>query len=166
MWLSYPATYVANNFIQLGFNEDIPITPMKLQKLVYFTHGYFLALHNQTLIQGSIKAWDYGPIIPVLYQEFKQYGNRPIDDFSYDIDCSQKTLVHFFVPENDVQASSMIHQIWDLYKGYSGIQLSNSTHLDGTPWHKTYNKMPYSRGRVIPDGLIKAYFREYLTDLF
>src|SRR5215510_7158653 len=72
----YDSKAAANWFLDLGQ----PLTPMKLQKLVYFAHGWSLALTGVPLIKDAVEAWRYGPVIPALYHEFKHNGARPITD--------------------------------------------------------------------------------------
>src|SRR5208282_4587731 len=70
----YPSMAVANWFIENLSRVD----PLKLQKLVYFAHGWHLALRDQPLIDELVEAWDYGPVVPSLYHQFKRYGNQSI----------------------------------------------------------------------------------------
>jgi len=44
---------------------------MKLQKLVYYAHGWHLALNNEPLIDEQVECWQYGPVISSLFHEFK-----------------------------------------------------------------------------------------------
>src|SRR5262245_56745225 len=76
--MTFPAKAVANFFLEKGFKEEIPISPMKVQKLVYFGHGWSLGLTGDPFIEEVIEAWPYGPVIKSLYHEFKGYGNGPI----------------------------------------------------------------------------------------
>src|SRR5262245_59991994 len=79
--LGFSADAVSNYFLIRADNEGRPITPMKLQKLMYFAHGWHLALDTSgdSLIAEDAQAWDYGPVFPHTYYEFKDFGNRPID---------------------------------------------------------------------------------------
>ena len=45
------ALAIANFFITLGVERECPPTQMKLQKLVYFAHGWHLGLYDQPLIE-------------------------------------------------------------------------------------------------------------------
>jgi len=65
-----PSAAVANYFLDLGLRESIPITPLKLQKLVYFAHGWYLGFTGEPLLNEGIQAWEYGPVIPSLYHDF------------------------------------------------------------------------------------------------
>lgn len=69
---------IANYFIELAKNDDNLVSPMKLQKLVYFAHGWCLALADKPLINEKVEAWQYGPVVGSLYREFKKYGNEGI----------------------------------------------------------------------------------------
>ena len=71
---------VANYFIERGLKESNPVNPMKLQKLLYFSYGWYLALTdaNDRLFDAKIQAWKYGPVVENIYHDVKQYGNYPI----------------------------------------------------------------------------------------
>ena len=59
----YTAKAIANYFLKhrKRFKRKGPITQMKLHKLVYFAHGWHLALKGEPLIDETLQAWDYGP---------------------------------------------------------------------------------------------------------
>src|SRR5271157_4349946 len=73
------ARAVANYFLDLAKKENRPIDPMGIQKFVYFAHGWNLAMYGRPLIIQDVEAWDYGPVIRDLYQDFKRFGNGPIE---------------------------------------------------------------------------------------
>jgi len=43
----YSPLAVANYFLERGVREEVAIDAMKLQKLIYLAHGWFLAIHEQ-----------------------------------------------------------------------------------------------------------------------
>jgi uncharacterized phage-associated protein len=154
---TYDARAVANYFLELAKPEGIPITPMGIQKLVYFAHGWLLAVYGRPLISQRIEAWDYGPVILDLYKEFRHFGDRPITEPAKAI---QMTGTRFRVtyPEipkyQDPEVAHLIDQIWGAYKHFTAIQLSNMTHLPGSPWSiARTNNQPF-----IDDDSIKIYF--------
>ena len=65
---------IANSFLEIGE----PIDPMKIQKLVYFAHGWHLGFQEQPLSVEDAQAWQWGPVFPDLYHEIKGYGRGPI----------------------------------------------------------------------------------------
>ena len=53
----YPSLVVSNFFINKSIEEGVELTPMKLLKLVYITHGWFLGYNDRPLIQEPLEAW-------------------------------------------------------------------------------------------------------------
>jgi len=158
--MSYSPKAIANYFLLRGKREDVPIDPMKIQKLVYFAHGWQLAISGKPLIDERVDAWPFGPVIPTLYHEFKQYGSRTIQGPATEWDgiSSVPTVVR----TEDPQTLALLDKIWEIYGGLSGIQLSNMTHEKDTPWYLVSQE---SNGRIvrgtdIPDEMIERHFIE------
>lgn len=165
--MPFPAVCVANEFIRLAKVKRETLTPMKLQKLVYFAHGWSLALTGQPLVSERIEAWQFGPVIPALYREFKSYGNGAITEeagLSFSTGPDGKVVLETPCLDdyaNDAQAihaKEIIARVFDVYGSYSGTKLSNATHMAGTPWQQVYRD--HVKSLVIPDGIIEAYFKE------
>ncbi len=160
--MPYPATAIANEFIELSGGKSL--SPMKLMKLVYFAHGWYLALTGKPLIQERIEAWQFGPVIPRLYQDFKQYGSGDITQPTLEFRFSNgrtgfhETRVHEGEdPAENEEALDVIHQVWEIYGKHSATKLSNATHMQGTPWSAIYREG--ARSLVIPNELIGQYFQ-------
>jgi uncharacterized phage-associated protein len=72
----YSSKAVANTFLDIAkANNVADISPMKLQKLIYYAHAWHLAFLGQPLIKEEVQAWKFGPVIPDVYFEFKECGN-------------------------------------------------------------------------------------------
>ena len=70
---------LANFILSLDQSEEADITPMKLQKLLYFAHGYHLAVFGNPLIIGEdFEAWKDGPVVKGIYESFSSFGNKHI----------------------------------------------------------------------------------------
>lgn len=52
----HTATSIANFFIQKGMEDRKPVDQMKIQKLVYFAHGWSLAIANKALLNEAVEA--------------------------------------------------------------------------------------------------------------
>lgn len=151
--MAYDARTIANYFIDLSVVDGEPITPMKLQKLIFFAHGWYLALTGKPLIEEPVQAWQYGPVIPEVYKSFK--GNDIITSHAERIPELPYGEEHKFVRE-------VLQRVWQLYKPYTAIELSNMTHMPGSPWDKTVEPFK-SNGTMplrleIPNDLIRNYF--------
>src|SRR4051812_38412301 len=72
---------IANYFLDLAEMDNEKIQPLKMQKLVYFAHGWYMAFMGdpiKPLLDEYVEAWQYGPVIPDLYHAFKSFGSNPI----------------------------------------------------------------------------------------
>lgn len=123
---------IANTFILLGAEENIQITPMKLQKLVYFLYKEYIQKTNCSLFSEPFEKWKYGPVLPSLYYEFSSFGASPITRFAKDA----KGVVEIINMKINNSISEAVMTIWEKYKNYSAIELSELTHLPDTAWEK------------------------------
>lgn len=153
--MSYSADAVANEFLDGRMKE---IDPMKLQKLVYYAHAWSLALFNEPLVGERIEAWEFGPVFPSLYGEFKEFKTKKIDRFALEFDDNLNEVTPR-LPEDAIRAKGLIKRVWELLGHYTGIQLSNMSHSENEPWSKIPKKRP---GLAIPDSLIKDCFQKML----
>lgn len=137
---------VARYFLYLSAMENRALTPMQLQKLVYIAHGWQLGLYGRPLVNEPVEAWQYGPVIRSLYQEYKRYGSRPID---------QEVPIK---PEGfDAAEENTIEQVWRGYGSRTGVSLSALTHEPGSPWSITVEKLGLNN--EISNDIIEDHYK-------
>jgi len=169
--MAYDAAAIANYFLDLADQKGTELDPMKIQKLVYFGHGWHLAFRDEPLIKERIEAWEYGPVIPPLYGQFKKFGNGPITERALKLEF-ESSKISYKVASIEGQADqqtttftkSLLDRIWEVYGSLTAIQLSNLTHEDGSPWAITIAKNPGQKHLVIDDDLIKTDFKRRLLE--
>ncbi len=114
------------------------ITPLKLQKLLYYIQGMALRIYGKPAFTNNISAWQYGPVVEEVYQQYK--GRNPIT-----------------TPKTDYEVSDGLKKIIELVvSSYGQIEagsLIDLTH-DEDPWIKSINS-----GTISID-LIKEYFNK------
>ena len=155
----YPANAIANYILDKGDIEDIPITPMQVLKLTYILHGWCLGVDRAPLIKEKVKAWEYGPVIPEVYYEFRDYRDNPISGRAYD--GSTRYKFDDSIPfSSNHKMKEFLTAIWDAYKDYSGLELSSMTHKVGTPWYHTKRKHRWRINPTIKNDLIQDYYRK------
>lgn len=138
---------IANEFLKVAAAHANPLTPMQLLKLVYIAHGWSLGLYGKPLISDEIQAWEYGPVIPRLYNAIKDYRDQPV---SRQISSSDA------VPMTGAE-KKLIQQVFELYGSKSGPALSRLTHAAGSPWQQTYE--PGSFGLRITNDVIEDHYQ-------
>jgi uncharacterized phage-associated protein len=159
----YSAPHVANFILESAEQERLPITQLKLLKLVYLSYGWVLAVLKRKLFEEEIEAWEYGPVVPSLYHEFKRFGSRPITERSVYMDENGQITTPS-IPYDDL-ARDVMKKSWDVYKPFTAVALVNKTHEPETPWAKHYGA--HGANTPIPDQEIQDYFtkeiREYIN---
>jgi len=143
------ALEIANKII---LNTDIEkgdvMTNLKLQKLLYYVQGFNLAIFGEELFDESISAWQYGPVVPNVYHEFKGYG------FNAIIFNEGNTPEEIILEE---EKEDIFHQVLREYGKYSAIQLMNMTHNED-PWKVT------KLTEKIDNEIIKKYFQTLVNE--
>ena len=126
------ATILCNNILHRAFKDSTPVTPMKLQKLMYFIYKDYLKKTGNSILSEQFQAWKYGPVLQSVYNEFKTFGSSPITKYAKDSNGEV-----FIVDESSVEfLEEIINKIWNDNKCYTGIELSRRTHQPGTAWDK------------------------------
>lgn len=156
--MSNRASLIAFAFVTKGIEDGIPVTQMKLQKLVYFAHGLHLAVMEKPIIKEMFQAWKFGPVVPEIYHDFKVYGSSPITDIET---LKIFDLVGDFDDEKlkalDKYTKQCIDTTWSTLKNSNALSLSAWTHKEGSPWHKFYKEGVTDI--TIPNEEIQRYFK-------
>nr|VFJ72940.1 MAG: Uncharacterized phage-associated protein [Candidatus Kentron sp. FW] len=159
----YTPSHVANFFLDKAEEEGIPITQMKLQKLVYIGYGWCLAVLDVKLFDEHIGVWQHGPVIASLYHEFKRYGSHHIAEKSVKFDLDNKLTLEPSIPHIDKANHKVIEVltiVWNSYKPLSAWALRDKTHENGTPWSTAKNNCH----DYLEDDSIKNHFHEKIQE--
>ena len=119
------ASEVAKAFLLLSQPEiGDGITNLKLQKLLYYSQGFYLAMNDgKPFFNDSIVAWEHGPVVCDVYHEYKKFGsqliNRPETKSSLSADEQR-----------------YIKRIWKVFGQFSAWKLRDMTHQEN-PWKDT-----------------------------
>lgn len=130
----YRVGAVANYFLSAGKQHRVPVSHLKLQKLVSIAYGFYLAAYGERLFKERIEAWDLGPVVPELYHEFKRFGYEPITKRATSFDHHQGR----FYTQNvvDPRGRAVLRFVWERYGRLTASRLVQLTHAPGTPWQK------------------------------
>ena len=158
----YSGKAIANAFINRGIADKLQIDPLKIQKLVYYAHGYYLATTGRPLLDELFEAWPHGPVLPSLYHEFKNFGFTPIKRLATDIDWDTDEFVPVPPPTDDFQLDKIIRFVWGAYAKLSSRELSERSHAKDGPWDKVRTAHPGIRNKGIDNEIIKEYFLSFV----
>lgn len=159
--MTYQPLAVANEFVARHAAETGGIEHMKLQKLTYYAHGWWLAYEADPLLTESPEVWKFGPVFGSLYRVLCPFGARPITE-------PQRANPFVDPPRvDDERALGLIDWIWNRYGGFSSLKLSDMTHEEGTPWRILAEQNGYNVPRhfAIPNDIIAQHFKEEAAKL-
>lgn len=76
---------IAKYFLLRTQEDGELVSPLKMQKMVYFAYVLYLLKKKgkEKLFSDKIEAWSNGPVIPALYKDLKKYGSSPINADKY-----------------------------------------------------------------------------------
>jgi uncharacterized phage-associated protein len=133
----YDARAVANFFIDQGAERNHQLNLMTVLKLIYFAHGWYLAMNNKPLVKNDFEAWERGPVVRVVYESFKDFKKaRPIDRKATKFDpvSGEHTEVAYQFEKDEV---AFLKSIYMRYGHIHALELSKMTHEPGSPWIKS-----------------------------
>ncbi len=141
----FSASIIADYFLKK--DQSLQDDVMKILKLVYISHGFYLALAGRALIKEVVMAWKYGPVIPELYFQLKT-DCLQIDDVDYELFCKHPKMQKFL----DI--------IYSKYIKFTGKDLSEITHQKDSPWDITIREFKGEiNNNLIKDHYIKLWFK-------
>lgn len=147
--------HIANYFIQNHLNGG-NLTPLKLVKLTYISHGWHLGIADVPFFEENIQAWQYGPVIKSVYHTFKHHGKNPVDN----------PFLMMSSPNYTDFQTKLLNKIWEVYGGYDGLALSTKTHQPGTPWYTAWHELggKQQHGIIIPNDIIKKHYKKRIEE--
>lgn len=152
--------------------NTVEVTPMALQKLLYYSQGFFKAFTEEYLFNNDCEAWIHGPVYRNIYYKYKNHGYNPIEEEDYEYGDIRLTVIE----------KELLDSVVRCFGCYSGKVLEKMTHSE-EPWRITRAGLDDNEGsnRIIEKELIGGYFkkiksrygmlnisdiRDYSTDLF
>ncbi len=139
----YSALDIARYIIWRENSEERPVSNLRLQKLLYFVYVCFLCTFQRRCFAEPIEAWTFGPVVPIVYGEYKIFGSSAIS--------SPQNFSDSFLT---VQHRENINHMLDSCAALSTGDLVERTHSQ-TPWIAAYNN-PFNHR--ITDEAIRNYF--------
>lgn len=133
---------VAKYIVNESTDKNYQISNLKLQKILFFLQREFLR-RDVEAFEDDIEAWQFGPVVPDVYQEFCMFGANPI----------QWRYPEVSLPYNEAQ-KTFFDTIFSKYRAWHVWDLVNETHKKGGAWDITYQD-GIGNHRIIEKCLIK-----------
>ena len=128
------------------------MTPLRLQKLVYYSQAWSLAILGEPLFNGAFLAWVHGPVNYDLWRKYKEYSYRPIPP--------RKFAAHKFSEDQ----LDLLEEVWEVYGQFDAKYLEQLTHNE-RPWQEA--REGYAPGDrcnvIISMDTMKEYYSGLVT---
>ena len=151
----YSALAIANTFL-LRCGGERGIEHMKIQKLVYFTYGWWMAINAVRLINERPQVWAHGPVFKSLYHTLKSFGHTPIRHPQ----LRSPTEDHPEMVSGNNVVPTYVDFVWERYGHLSSFALAGMTHQPDGAWSRIASehdyKVPYDL--EIPDEYVREEF--------
>jgi len=134
------------------FEKAEEVTPLALQKMLYFVQGIHMVNFGQPMFDEECQAWVHGPAYKGVYELFKTFRYNPIDDKRFVILRERfKDLTEDEMNTIDIVINS--------FGMYSAKTLERITHKEA-PWIDEREGLLADEpsNNVIPKEKIKQYF--------
>lgn len=124
-------------------NNNIRISNLKLQKILYYIQGYAIKETHEPAFDAEIHNWQYGPVVEEVYFEYNQFRGEDIVLKDYD------RRDGFFKRKNAI--NDIVLKVLNNCKNKSAFELVEMTHKED-PWKNT------RQNEVIKLDIISEYF--------
>lgn len=128
------------------------LTPLKLQKLMFYADAWHLALYDAELTPERFQAWVHGPVALSQYHRFKEYKWRPI-------------MAEVDGPELDERERNHLVEIVDVFGSETASALEMMTHRE-RPWIAARGGIPDDEpcNNYIDKGITRDFYRSLAED--
>lgn len=159
----YTPSHIANYFLD---KKNHNIDNLKLNKLVYFAYAWSLIfLNGREIFKEPIQAWRFGPVIPSLYHEFKNFGWHKIEKKSYInlayLKNENEDIVEPKIEDNDKELMLVLDKIYKFFGHTDSWFLVDITHKKESPWAQTYKENKYNA--PIEKNKIENYYKKLIN---
>src|SRR5258707_15495854 len=129
------AQYIAECLISLSHEKQDPVSNLKLQKLLYYSQAWHLALFKTPLFEEEIEAWVHGPVVPQVFRRYR--------------DCKWNPIVNIGTGSKPAFVAHL-EEVWRVYGDFRAFDLERLTHSED-PWKIARTGLPpdASSSRII-----------------
>ena len=149
------ARNIADYIISFSHEHGDPVSNLKLQKLLYYSQAWYLALYDKPLFDERLEAWVHGPAVPPVYGMFKGWAWTPIGEVPPLDHCREQVGQH---------VAEHLDEVMDVYGGMAAYDLEKLAHSE-MPWQKARQGLSpdESSNALISHEDMKAFYRSRLN---
>lgn len=148
---------IANSILRRAFTEKIAVSPMKLQKLMFFITCLYQRNTRRRLLTESFQPWKYGPVCGTVYSTFESFSGNPITEYAKD------AIGNAYAADerSSLELKQAIDTVWSHLGCLPAVTLSRITVLSGSAWSKAVEDKSYfvSNASMAENHTFDAYLK-------
>lgn len=123
--MAFTAKDIADWFLsRLNTDSGDTMSPLKLQKLLYYAQAWHLTIFREPLFDEPIQAWAHGPVVPSQYHRFVSLTKfAPIAPENFDVES----------PDVPSSSEDLLRDVALVYGEHQASYLEELTHNEA-PW--------------------------------
>jgi len=143
------ALETAKRILNYQLYDSLEITHLKLQKLLFYSQAYHLVILDKPLFEDDLLAWEYGPVVRKVYENYKKYNSSIIS--------IKKELK---LEPISAPSIGVISAVMSAYSKFSGIELMGMTHSESL-WQEAFAK---GKNETISHDSVKKYYKQFVKN--
>lgn len=143
------ANGVADYLLWFAREHGDLLTPLKLQKLMFYADAWYMVMHEgEELIGEPFEAWVHGPVHRSTYNRFSAHRWNPIPGEAGK-------------PELSPALEKFLSDVYTVFGGFSAYELEQLTHQE-TPWKAARGNFPSDASctTAIDKALTRSFYNE------
>lgn len=157
------AEAVAAAIIKESNRVGIPITNLRLSKLLFLAQAMSLTTFDRPLFDEEFEAWNYGPVQPLVYQKYSYLGIYAIEDrvvtrfvMNWNETDVYKMGQYIEYEQLDAESMELVKKIVSSTKKYSDFDLIKIL-SECPPWKDAFDRKNIHK--IISKESIKKYYK-------
>lgn len=163
--MGYDSRSVTNFILDICDEQNIEVSNMALNKIIFFAHSDLIASQEHALVKTTFEAWQHGPVLPVIYHEFKDYGSKPIRSRAKKL-CKytgNKVIAKY---DEINHLREFLTDCVSVYAKMTASQLRALSHEKGGAWDFIWHSSDeHNLGMKIPNRLIHKIASQSITNM-
>lgn len=139
--------------VELVQRNGSPISALRLQKLCFYTFGWYAHLTGEALFEEQFYAMEYGPVVGELLSAHA--GRKSVD---LETLKTQQRVRDDEPQEIDTYTGAVIDAVWDTYGSVSTSHLVDMTHEEAVWSDAWHSRTADSKRASLPSDAVVSYF--------
>lgn len=163
--MGYDSRSVTNFILDLCDEQGFEVSNMGLNKIIFFAHSDLIATQEHALVKSTFEAWQHGPVLPIIYHQFKNFGSKAIK--SRAMKLCKITGDKIVAEYNEIgHLQNFLKDCVLVYGKMSASQLRTLSHEKGGAWDYVWHSSEkHNLGMKIPNKLIHQTVIQNLTNM-